>query len=65
MAEETYLAEVVRLGDKTGTGGSIRICQLQLQTNKRILQRAIIGPVREGDILELMECEREVRSRRF
>ncbi|KCZ76637.1 hypothetical protein H311_02359 [Anncaliia algerae PRA109] len=67
MAEENteYEGKVVKLFNKTGSGGAITICQLELLHTGRHIQRAIMGPVREGDIIKLLECEREHRRGRF
>lgn len=65
MSEPIFLAEVMQLYSKTGPGGGITLCQLKLQDTGRIIHRAVVGPTRVGDIITLLECEREYRRGRF
>jgi small subunit ribosomal protein S28e len=53
------LAKVTQLLSRTGPGGSITYVKVELLDGKRTLTRAVEGPIREGDVLELLESERD------
>ena len=57
--EAPILAKVTQLLSRTGPGGSITYVKVELLDSKRSLTRAVEGPVREGDIIELLESERD------
>lgn len=63
MSETVYYAEVENLLEVTGRGGELKICRVRLKHENRSLTRAIAGSVRVGDIITLLDCEREVKSR--
>jgi small subunit ribosomal protein S28e len=63
--EKVYIAEVLQLCGKSGPGGALTLCQLKLQETNRTLYRAVLGPVREGDLITLLDHEREHRKGRF
>ncbi|KAI4290731.1 small subunit ribosomal protein S28e [Pancytospora philotis] len=62
--DEAYIAKVVGLYNRSGAGGDITICRVQLRHNNRSIVRAVMGPVRIGDELSLRECDREARASR-
>lgn len=64
MSEQVYLARVIKKHERSGPGGPITICQLELLSEKRTLNREIQGPVNEGDIITLLDCERECKRGR-
>lgn len=64
MAEEkVYYAQVKELLGVTGPGGGLTMCRLQLLETNRYLMRVVAGPVQCNDIITLLDCEREHRSR--
>ncbi|KAM0687905.1 40S ribosomal protein S28, partial [Conglomerata obtusa] len=64
MAEEkVYHATVKELLGVTGPGGGLTMCRLQLCETNRYLMRVVAGPVAVDDVVTLLDCEREHRSR--
>lgn len=68
MDSEPVKARVTQLLGKTGSRGGITQVKVLLisgkEAEKRSLIRNVKGPCRVGDILELMESEREARRLR-
>lgn len=62
--DAAYIAEVVNVYNKCGVGGDITLCRVLLRHNNRSIVRAIMGPIRVGDLVSLRECVRESRSTR-
>lgn len=58
--------QVLALVDSGSRGGITQVKVQLISGNEkdRTLIRNVKGPVREGDVLELMECEREARRLR-
>jgi len=57
-------AEVVKVIGRTGIYGEVMqvMCKVQDGDSKgRIIRRNVRTPVREGDIIDLMETEREAK----
>jgi small subunit ribosomal protein S28e len=57
-------AEVVKIIGRTGIYGEVMqvMCKVSDGENKgRIIRRNVRTPVREGDVLDLMETEREAK----
>ena len=57
-------AEVVKIIGRTGIYGEVMqvMCKITEGTNKgRIIRRNVRTPVREGDVIDLRETEREAK----
>lgn len=65
MTEQVYIAKVIKKLERSGPGGPITLCQLELMDERRTLQRAIVGPVQEGDLITLLDSEREHRRGKY
>ena len=62
---EVVFAEVTDIIGKTGSrGGITQVRVVFLNKDSRKLVRNVKGPVRKGDILALLESEREARRLR-
>ncbi|ORD93800.1 RS28 [Enterospora canceri] len=60
--EDQFLAEVINVYSVIGSGGSLRQCRVEVKKTGRTLIRAIYGPVKVGDLIQLRDCVRESRK---
>ena len=65
MDSQPKTAVVYEIIGRTGSRGAITQVKVQFTDNKeRFLIRNVMGPVKEGDVLVLLESEREARRLR-
>lgn len=64
MTEKVYIGTVTKIFERSGPGGPISYCLLELEEEKRMLHRAIIGPVQVGYRIALLDCDRERKRSR-
>ena len=65
MAEDATPAEVIEVIGSTGMHGeAMQVkCRILDGNNKgRIITRNTVGPIREGDVIMLLETEREAKK---
>ena len=58
-------AEIIEIVGKTGMHGEAMQVKCRIQTGGnqgRIITRNVLGPVREGDVLQLRETQRDADS---
>ena len=64
-SEGVTYARVTEIIGKTGSrGGITQVKVVFMKDENRSLLRNVKGPIRKGDVLALMECEREARRLR-
>ena len=63
MEEQMIIAKVEQIMGRTGSRGGISQVKVSIKQGdkNRTLLRNVMGPVKVGDLITLLECEREAR----
>lgn len=62
--QQQFYCKVIKKAERAGSAGALTLVRVELAANGRKINRLIKGPVEEGDVIALLECEREHRKLR-
>lgn len=62
--QQQFYGKVVKVAERAGSAGALTLVRIELAATGRKINRFVKGPVEEGTVVALLECEREHRKLR-